>query len=259
MGSFNDASQKALERFDETMRELALCALSARSSASWRRELTRFAVMRSDPHDGRRQADHLAGRVSGRPPGSTAWRRSSRRKYGVWLSKNPSFEDCYRAEPSNRRGAWKDEGAIQNVATALAAGGVLSVVESDARSCSAENALRLPANCCMRSSNSERGFGKRMSGASIGNSSTAASRHSRGMRSKRSLKRPSKPAWLAGVNMAKRSEAFAEAATHVQLGKPFDAGEFKAFNAAARRIAKALRRAGVPLAAPDRPQGRPGR
>jgi Cu/Ag efflux pump CusA len=112
----NDATQKALERFDETMRELAL-----RRYREFERELgpilTRFVVAETIkrfknagdlhwPHavDEEKKIDELAGYLAP--------------EFGPWLAKHPSLEDVTQINKEAAR-RLKQMGALQDVAGAL--------------------------------------------------------------------------------------------------------------------------------------------
>ena len=89
----NDATQKALERFDETMRELALLRYQEVRARAWSRILTRFAVAETI-----RRIDELAictGLAGVEPKQQEIDRLTAQftPDYGVWLAKYPALED----------------------------------------------------------------------------------------------------------------------------------------------------------------------
>jgi Cu(I)/Ag(I) efflux system membrane protein CusA/SilA len=115
-GLVNDAAQKALERFDETMRDFAL-----RRFREFERELgpvlTRFAVAETV----RRIRD--AGDLEW-PAGVSedaqidALARELEPEYGGWLSKNPALEDVTRINRAVA-GRLKQVGAVKDPVAAL--------------------------------------------------------------------------------------------------------------------------------------------
>ncbi len=117
-GLLDDASQKALERFDETLRELALLRYQE-IEHSLRGELTAFAVAQTIDRmkaagriawpAGVVEQDVVAGLIKRFTP-----------RYGPWLAANPSLEDCELLSQAIAE-ALAAEGAIDNVADALEA------------------------------------------------------------------------------------------------------------------------------------------
>jgi Cu(I)/Ag(I) efflux system membrane protein CusA/SilA len=115
-GVINDASQKALERFDETMRELALMRYQ-----EFERELgpvlTRYAVSETIQRlrdagdldwpaslDEQQEIDKLSQKFSP--------------EYGTWLAKNPALEDVTKL--TQEVAQWlKQQGALKDVVSAL--------------------------------------------------------------------------------------------------------------------------------------------
>ena len=117
-GLINDASQKALERFDETMRDLALKRFGE-IEHELAAAVDSLCHRRDDPHDERRQADHLAGRND-----RTALRRSRRAAVysRVWrLAREASFTRRRHAVKSSHRGRTGKRGRHQECGECLAA------------------------------------------------------------------------------------------------------------------------------------------
>ncbi|HVC93118.1 MAG TPA: efflux RND transporter permease subunit, partial [Pirellulales bacterium] len=116
----NDATQKALERFDETVRELALLRFHE-VERDLGPHLTRFAVAKTVEHIGK------AGRLAwpeGTLPDEQAHQAIDEMsseltmEFGPWLAKNPAWEDL--AEISRRVAVGLQErGAIDDVVAAL--------------------------------------------------------------------------------------------------------------------------------------------
>jgi Cu(I)/Ag(I) efflux system membrane protein CusA/SilA len=112
----NDASQKALERFDETLRELALLRYVEFGDAL-SDELTRYAVAEAV----RRLGD--AGKLhwpAGADENAVVERLGAEltSKYGVWLSKGPALEDAAQLS-RDVAVELKAQGAIDDAAAAL--------------------------------------------------------------------------------------------------------------------------------------------
>jgi Cu(I)/Ag(I) efflux system membrane protein CusA/SilA len=112
----SDATQKAVERFDEMMRELALLRFK-----ELERELspllTRFAVTVTIEQVERSHPLAWSDEIS-RTSASDRLSRDLTSKYGVWLVKNPSLEDV-TALARDVLESLKDQGVVKDSVTAL--------------------------------------------------------------------------------------------------------------------------------------------
>ena len=108
----NDATQRALERFDETLRELALLRYEE-FEQELEQTLTRFAVHETL----RRVAEFRAARASDDAVIDSLAARLAP-QYGHWIAKNPSLEDLTQLSQEVARDL-KERGAIDDVARAL--------------------------------------------------------------------------------------------------------------------------------------------
>ncbi|MBX9790585.1 MAG: efflux RND transporter permease subunit [Pirellulales bacterium] len=112
----NDTTQKALERFDETLRELALSRFRE-TERGLERELTRFAIQKT--LDNAVAAERLT-----LPPQTTTatlveeLTTKFAPDYGYWLSRNPALEDLAQLSQWVVR-SLKDQGIITNEVEAL--------------------------------------------------------------------------------------------------------------------------------------------
>ncbi|HEX4142312.1 MAG TPA: efflux RND transporter permease subunit [Pirellulales bacterium] len=227
-GLVNDATQKTLERFDETMREFALMRYKDVERAL-QPELTRFAVA---------ETIHLmdaGGRIAW-PEGVSEEQTIDRLTaeltpaYGVWLAKNPSLEDTTELSRSIAK-ELKKIGAVKDVVTALEpeqsligswwsaakelvgsehqtfAGQLLQAVEDERMKLWHEQVKKIDWELFDRGVEAYTWYAlEEVARAAV------------------------KAGLVADAKEGRQTEAFSKSSIHVQLGKPYDADQFKAFN-----------------------------
>jgi copper/silver efflux system protein len=227
-GLINDASQKALERFDETMREFALMRYKD-VERELQPELTRFAVTEAI------RLMNAGGQIAW-PDGISEDEETDRLtkeftpRYGVWLSKIPSLEDTSELSRSIAKELEKI-GAVKDVVTALepeqslVAGWWNTVTESfgSAHQTFAGQLLHAVEQQRVKIWHERV---KKIDWELFDRGVEAYTWYA--------LEEVAKAAVKAGlaadVQHGSQTAAFGASAVDVQLGKPYDADQFKAFN-----------------------------
>ncbi len=227
-GMVNDASQKAVERFDESLRGLALMRYKEVEN-DLAPKLTRFAIAESI-------SMMNAGKKIDWPEGVMQDQEIDRLTkqftpiYGIWLAKNPSLEDTTRlsqaiVEELQKTGAVKDVvGALQSEESRL--GGLWSAAKElvgAAHSTFASQLLHAIDRERMRVWHEQV---KQIDWELFDRGMEAYTWYAL----EEVAKAAAKASLVAEAKHGKETEAFAAASINVQLNKPFDAEKFKAFH-----------------------------
>ena len=236
----NDATQKALERFDEMMRELALLRYK-----EFEHELgpllTRFAVDETIRLHGTRAAACAGRTESTSRPRSTRLSQELvaevRRLAGQASGAGRRDRSLARTSPIGSGDAWESS-TIWSAALGTARVARCSRVVTAVREVlggRAQDVLR--RTCCKRSKRSGRGSGASASSRSIGSCSTAASRPSTAYALEELVKAAGKAGLIGRCEHADASrERFAAGSRSSRnWAKTFDDGRFRAVQRTSRR------------------------
>ncbi|HJT30799.1 MAG TPA: efflux RND transporter permease subunit, partial [Pirellulales bacterium] len=230
-GLINDAAQKTLERFDETLRELALLRY-VEFEESLSDELTRYAVGEVVRRIGSAGKLHWPEHAEGEVTEDSFVERLSVEltpKYGVWLAKSPALEDAAQLSRDVAEKLHANR-AIDNIVGALDldASWLGGLVEAVAEALGSEHrtfAGELLSEIERRRMELWRDRVKHVNWELF----DEGSREFCWYALEEVMKAAKNAGQLAGAEHAAVAEKFAAAALNEQLGKPFDTDALRPF------------------------------